>query len=1002
MNLSQIGYAANNTFVEVANYLYENLIGPQQAIKLGQQFMSAQNGKLRIMSSNNFQGLPDSIESAMGFHDSSEISIDRLMSYAGKMAHLFYNSYKAWYSKLIEDGYMIEDNEWTRLHATSKLGLELVGKTIEGDKDFLWDIFCCRLGLYPKFKWFLCAIFYFPGINGPFVCNPFNWYFLLSFWASEPESSLLRNQLTFRPPIIWIKIEKKLAITLKRKRIEEICNREFEAWKQKWQRKGSHAEKAKQKPDLVFIFETLSTANIATNMMQCFCFTYSTGIYVIGRSGGMIVAWNERTNISIMDVSHHWIHLKGKDIKDSNVKALPIVASDHAPLIYSSYFDMPQRYRPRRFEAVWMMRNEYNTVSRTNELAQIQNKIRLCNNEELLTRELQLRKEIECWLDKEKVLDYEKVEKMAFQDYKTVYDNVSNMALQDILNKIQHLNIPALNERQSQRLMEQISMSDVEDAIFNIKAFKSPGLDGFPAAFFHKHWEKWKFMKSMIFFLWKSLVYPTSKIPNFSILNLPATAKELRLNDEKKGFDQPLGYYGCWTLFAFLHHLLSVMIQNYSLWITMKRKTDSVAIEADEVDDLEIQPLSPSFLDLPSPITTNILLRLPIKSVLICKCVCKGWHTIISDPHFAKLHFKDAPADVMIRTNDPKRVSRTLHLLEFQPKQFLGRSNYDNGSRFCICDDFCKPNCKRHIKFEAKFKLPLRDSKMVLDKMLEAKSRKRSYIACKPRDDKFDVLNSCKGLLCLCGPMDRNPLVVCNPVTGEFIRLPEGSKIFREAIDCGFGYHEKTREFKVIRVFNSFARDPQNAKNWLYNGRVAEMHTLGTGSWKNVGIGTVPYKLEFPTSLNGALHWLPPFNYGYEELVVRFNFELERFEEFPCPVKNFGMTNRDNVSMGELNGGSAVLMYHSCNCLIYHERRRHGFNFLKVRGTEFKFEAFAHIPSLISLKDAVKGDVEVQNVHSRCSAFKLREENDVLFLAEESVQLEKLYSSSEDDDEDSS
>ncbi|KAF7831468.1 F-box protein interaction domain protein [Senna tora] len=490
--------------------------------------------------------------------------------------------------------------------------------------------------------------------------------------------------------------------------------------------------------------------------------------------------------------------------------------------------------------------------------------------------------------------------------------------------------------------------------------------------------------------------------------------------------------------------------------IAMKRKRDSIAIEADEVDDPEIQPLSPSFLDLPSPITTNILLRLPIKSVLICKCVCKGWHTIISDPHFAKLHFKDAPADVMICTNDPKRVSRTLHLLEFQPKQFIGRSNYDNGSRFCICDVFCKPNCKRHIKFEAKFKLPLWDAKMVLDKMLEAKNggRKRSYIACKPRDDKFDVLNSCKGLLCLCGPMDRNPLVVCNPVTGEFIRLPEGSKIFREAIDCGFGYHEKTREFKVIRVFNSFARDPKNAKNWLYNGRVAEMHTLGTGSWKNVGIGTVPDRLEFPTSLNGALHWLPPFNYGYEELVVRFNFELERFEEFPCPVKNFGMTNRDNVSMGELNGclylcgiydfcinlwlmkkygvkdswtkiynidmecsrwpfglyrpiklfnkGSAVLMYHSCNCLIYHERRRHGFNFLKVRGTEFKFEAFAHIPSLISLKDAVKGDVEVQNVHSRCSAFKLREENDVLFLAEESVQLEKLYSSSEDDDEDSS
>ncbi|KAF7831420.1 F-box protein interaction domain protein [Senna tora] len=243
----------------------------------------------------------------------------------------------------------------------------------------------------------------------------------------------------------------------------------------------------------------------------------------------------------------------------------------------------------------------------------------------------------------------------------------------------------------------------------------------------------------------------------------------------------------------------------------MKRKSDSIAThrwegkrEAGEVDEPEIQPLWPSFADLPSPITTNILLRLPMTSVLICKCVCKSWHTIISDPHFAKLHFKNAPTDVMIR----------------------------------------------HMKLAAKFKLPLRDAKMVLDKMLEAKNggRKRSYIACKPRDDKFAVVNSCKGLLCLCDPMDRDPLVVCNPITGEFIRLPETRTIMRGTFVSGFGYHEKTREFKVIRVYDSYAQDPANAKKWLSNGRVAEMLTLGNGTWKSVGVGIVPFDLRFPTS----------------------------------------------------------------------------------------------------------------------------------------------------------
>ncbi|KAF7831424.1 F-box protein interaction domain protein [Senna tora] len=438
---------------------------------------------------------------------------------------------------------------------------------------------------------------------------------------------------------------------------------------------------------------------------------------------------------------------------------------------------------------------------------------------------------------------------------------------------------------------------------------------------------------------------------------------------------------------GFKSHLQRVMFFFLYYRIAMKRKSDSIAThrwkgkrEAGEADEPEIQPLWPSFADLPSPITTNILLRLPIMSVLICKCVC-------------------------------------------------------------------------HTKLEAKFKLPLRDAKMVLDKMLEAKNggRKRSYIACKPRDDKFAVVNSCKGLLCLCDPMHRDPLVVCNPITGEFIRLPETRKILRGTCDSGFGYHEKTREFKVIRVYDNYAQDPANAKKWLSNGRVAEMLTLGNGTWKSVGVGIVPSDLRFPTSVNGALHWLCPFSAGTEKLIVRFSFELERFETFPCPLCQdniHGVSELRNISMGELEGrlylcgifdydhinlwlmkkygvrdswtmvynidmmtaqrwpfgfyrpiksfnnGAAILMYHSLNCLIYHEHGGCGFNLFDVSGTQVKFEAFAHIPSLIPLKVAVKGDVEVHNVHSRCAAFKLREENDVLFLALNNIPVECLYSSS--------
>ncbi|KAK7276797.1 hypothetical protein RIF29_17943 [Crotalaria pallida] len=84
---------------------------------------------------------------------------------------------------------------------------------------------------------------------------------------------------------------------------------------------------------------------------------------------------------------------------------------------------------------------------------------------------------------------------------------------------------------------------------------------------------------------------------------------------------------------------------------------------------------------------------------------------------------------------------------------------------------------------------------------------------------------------------------------------------------------------------------------------------------------------------------------------------------------------------------TALLMYHSCNCLFYYDPK-YGFKFFEVQGTRSKFEAIPLIPSLISLKDVVKGDnVEVLNVHSGCGKFKLREEKEVLYLAEENAEI---------------
>ncbi|PNY16133.1 F-box family protein [Trifolium pratense] len=84
----------------------------------------------------------------------------------------------------------------------------------------------------------------------------------------------------------------------------------------------------------------------------------------------------------------------------------------------------------------------------------------------------------------------------------------------------------------------------------------------------------------------------------------------------------------------------------------MERKRDSIPSTRarkrgktgkEKVDGVESQELGTSFADLPFPIITDILVRLPIKSVLICKSVCKTWNAMISDPHFPNLYFELSP-----------------------------------------------------------------------------------------------------------------------------------------------------------------------------------------------------------------------------------------------------------------------------------------------------------------------------------------------------------------------
>lgn len=90
-----------------------------------------------------------------------------------------------------------------------------------------------------------------------------------------------------------------------------------------------------------------------------------------------------------------------------------------------------------------------------------------------------------------------------------------------------------------------------------------------------------------------------------------------------------------------------------------------------------------------------------------------------------------------------------------------------------------------------------------------------------------------------------------------------------------------------------------------YGGTIAEVHTLGTDSWRRVV--NAPYsihKLAFPTYCNGALYCFC-INHKISDCTISFNFDDEQFEPLPRPPQ-VNSIEYECLSMGVLKGDLSV------------------------------------------------------------------------------------------------
>ncbi|KAK1431120.1 hypothetical protein QVD17_14371 [Tagetes erecta] len=73
----------------------------------------------------------------------------------------------------------------------------------------------------------------------------------------------------------------------------------------------------------------------------------------------------------------------------------------------------------------------------------------------------------------------------------------------------------------------------------------------------------------------------------------------------------------------------------------------------------------------PENVLLDVLLKLPVKTIIYCKCVCKRWRHLVSDPYFVHLHLSRSSHHheaLMIheRMNNNKSIPGTINCVEIE------------------------------------------------------------------------------------------------------------------------------------------------------------------------------------------------------------------------------------------------------------------------------------------------------------------------------------------------
>ncbi|KAG5009984.1 hypothetical protein JHK87_018499 [Glycine soja] len=220
---------------------------------------------------------------------------------------------------------------------------------------------------------------------------------------------------------------------------------------------------------------------------------------------------------------------------------------------------------------------------------------------------------------------------------------------------------------------------------------------------------------------------------------------------------------------------------------------------------------------LPLELIEEILLRLPVRSILRFKCVCKSWFSLISEPQFAVSHYDLA--------------ATPTHRLLLRSDYYFYAQSIDTDT-------------------------PLNMHPTTVNLLLPPPSPPRDpgpsnfnhYY-----DSRFqpEILGSCRGFLLLYY-ITRREIILWNPSIGLHKRITDVAyRNLTNEFLFGFGYDPSTDDYLLILVSTFFITPPEVGLH---------VFSFKTCSWKeyypSLSYDDCGNKCRAGSLLNGALHWL--------------------------------------------------------------------------------------------------------------------------------------------------